>query len=52
MNATKRRADFWFVGDPDSPGHEVREGVHLHRWCQWLSRGFPAGVYHGEDVKH
>jgi glycosyltransferase involved in cell wall biosynthesis len=41
----------WFVGDPDSPGHEVREGVHLHRWCQWLSRSCSAGVYDGEDAK-
>src|SRR4030095_12731509 len=26
----------WFVGDPGLSGHEDREGLHLHRWCQWL----------------
>jgi glycosyltransferase involved in cell wall biosynthesis len=42
----------WFVGDPDLPGHEEREGVRLHRWCQWLSRYHPHGVYDGEEGKH
>ena len=42
----------WFVGDPDLPGHEEREGVRLHRWCQWLSRSHPKGVYDGEEAKH
>jgi hypothetical protein len=23
----------------------------IHRWCQWLSRAFPRGVYDGEDPK-
>ncbi|MDZ7778867.1 MAG: glycosyltransferase [Gemmatimonadota bacterium] len=41
----------WFVGDPISPGHEVDGSLHLHRWCQWLSRSCPAGVYDGEDAK-
>jgi glycosyltransferase involved in cell wall biosynthesis len=41
----------WFIGDPRSPGHEVQEGVHLHRWCQWLSGSFPAGVYDGDEAK-
>lgn len=41
----------WFVGDPDLPGHEERGGVHLHRWCQWISRRYAGGVYDGEDVK-
>src|SRR5262245_39922136 len=27
----------WFVGQPDLPGYECRDGLHLHRWCQWLS---------------
>ncbi|CAA9276945.1 MAG: hypothetical protein AVDCRST_MAG77-3514 [uncultured Chloroflexi bacterium] len=42
-----------FVGDPSLPGYEVREGgrLHLHRWCQWLSRDYPNGVYHGEEAK-
>ena len=41
----------WFVGDPDLPGNEVRDKLWLHRWCQWLSRYYPAGVYDGEAVK-
>jgi len=42
----------WFIGDPELPGHEERERLHLHRWCQWISRGHPGGVYQGEDSKH
>src|SRR5262245_14451613 len=42
----------WFVGDPSSPGHERRGNLHLHRWCQWISRYHPAGVYDGEEGKH
>ena len=41
----------WFVGDPDRPGHEQREGIQLHRWCQWLSHYHPHGVYDGEEAK-
>jgi len=41
----------WFVGDPGLPGHEDDDGLHLHRWCQWISRYHPAGVYDGEDGK-
>lgn len=41
----------WFVGDPDLPGHETQEQLHLHRWCQWISRYHPAGVYDGEEGK-
>ena len=41
----------WFVGDPAAPGHEARGRLVLHRWCQWLSAGCPAGVYQGEDAK-
>jgi glycosyltransferase involved in cell wall biosynthesis len=41
----------WFVGDPDAPGHEERGGLHLHRWCQWLSHHKPGGVYDGERDK-
>lgn len=42
-----------FVGDPGEPGHEVRSGgrLTLHRWCQWISRYHPAGVYQGEEAK-
>jgi glycosyltransferase involved in cell wall biosynthesis len=41
----------WFVGDPDLPGHETREQLRLHRWCQWLSRYHQGGVYAGEVAK-
>jgi glycosyltransferase involved in cell wall biosynthesis len=44
-------AHLWFVGDPDQPGHEERNGVGLHRWCQWISRYHPGGVYDGEEGK-
>lgn len=41
----------WFVGDPDLPGHETRGTLHVHRWCQWISRYHPSGVYDGEEGK-
>ena len=41
----------WFVGAPDLPGHESRAWLHLHRWCQWISRYHPVGVYDGEEGK-
>ncbi len=43
----------FFIGDPDLLGEEVRqEGkLILHRWCQWISRYYPEGVYAGEDAK-
>jgi glycosyltransferase involved in cell wall biosynthesis len=41
----------WFVGDPDLPGDETRDQLRLHRWCQWISRYHPAGVYDGEEGK-
>jgi glycosyltransferase involved in cell wall biosynthesis len=41
----------WFVGDPELPGHETHDFLQLHRWCQWISRYHPAGVYDGEEGK-
>jgi glycosyltransferase involved in cell wall biosynthesis len=41
----------WFVGDPELPGHEEWEGLRLHRWCQWISRFHPNGVYQDEENK-
>lgn len=43
----------FFIGDPHLPGHEVLENgrLHLHRWCQWISRYHPGGVYDGEEGK-
>jgi hypothetical protein len=42
-----------FLGDPRAPGTETlaRGLLTLHRWAQWLSAGFPADVYHGEEAK-
>jgi glycosyltransferase involved in cell wall biosynthesis len=42
-----------FIGDPDLPGYETREDgrLILYRWCQWISRYYPAGVYDGEEGK-
>lgn len=41
----------WFVGDPDKPGHESIGNLHLHRWCQWIGKHHPGGVYDGEEHK-
>jgi glycosyltransferase involved in cell wall biosynthesis len=41
----------WFVGDPDLPGQEQHDQLHLHRWCQWISRYHRGGVYDGEEGK-
>jgi len=41
----------WFVGDPELPGIEQRGHLWLHRWCQWISRYHPGGVYDGEVGK-
>ena len=41
----------WFVGDPHLAGHESRQRLSLHRWCQWISRYHPHGVYDGEEGK-
>jgi glycosyltransferase involved in cell wall biosynthesis len=41
----------WFVRDPALPGHEACGRLRLHRWCQWLSRAHPDGVYDSEEGK-
>jgi glycosyltransferase involved in cell wall biosynthesis len=41
----------WFVGDPDLSGHEAHGSLHLHRWCQWLSKHHRGGVYDGDEAK-
>jgi glycosyltransferase involved in cell wall biosynthesis len=41
----------WFVGDPSEPGVEQRGRLILHRWCQWISRYAPVGVYQDEEGK-
>jgi glycosyltransferase involved in cell wall biosynthesis len=44
-------AHLWFVGDPELPGYENRDGLVLHRFCQWLSRHHLNGVYDGQSSK-
>ncbi|MFH1485386.1 MAG: glycosyltransferase, partial [Chloroflexota bacterium] len=43
----------FFIGDPEGMGEEVRcrGRLILHRWCQWISRYHPNGVYDGENGK-
>lgn len=42
-----------FIGDPSARGQEKRADgrLVLHRWCQWISRYHPKGVYDGENEK-
>ncbi|HEU0027860.1 MAG TPA: glycosyltransferase [Ktedonobacterales bacterium] len=42
-----------FVGDPNKPAVEERvEGrLRIERWCQWISKYHPNGVYDGEEGK-
>jgi glycosyltransferase involved in cell wall biosynthesis len=42
-----------FIGSPDFPGLEDRLNgrLKLYRWCQWISRYHPLGVYDGEEGK-
>jgi glycosyltransferase involved in cell wall biosynthesis len=43
----------FFIGDPDKEGRETQSDgrIVLHRWCQWISRHHPGGVYDGEEGK-
>ncbi|MFH1415168.1 MAG: glycosyltransferase family 4 protein [Elusimicrobiota bacterium] len=43
----------FFIGDPDKPGFEkkVDGKLYIHRWCQWISKYHPGGVYDGEENK-
>jgi glycosyltransferase involved in cell wall biosynthesis len=43
----------FYIGGPDLAGHELDANgtLHLHRWCQWISRYHPGGVYDGEEGK-
>ncbi len=47
------RTHLFFIGDPWLNGEESCKGgrLVLHRWCQWISRYHPNGVYDGEDEK-
>ncbi len=42
-----------FIGDPSKPSTELRvDGrLILKRWCQWISKYHPNGVYDGEEEK-
>lgn len=43
----------FFVGDPELEGYSTSCGNRFlqHRWCQWISRYHPHGVYDGEEGK-
>jgi glycosyltransferase involved in cell wall biosynthesis len=43
----------FFVGDPNAPTQEEFADGRLvyHRWCQWISKYYPRGVYDGEREK-
>lgn len=44
--------DLFFVGDPSRPGLEnLTDRIRLRRWCQWISKFHPDGVYDGESGK-
>lgn len=46
------RTHLVFVGDPHLPGQESPvPNLTLYRWGQWLSAGYEAGVYDGEEPK-
>lgn len=46
------RTHLVFMGDPRFPGQESPvPNLTLHRWAQWLSTGYEAGVYDGEEPK-
>ena len=47
------RTHLLFVGSPDLPGREelLNGKLQYHRWCQWISRYHPLGVYDGEEGK-
>jgi glycosyltransferase involved in cell wall biosynthesis len=51
LSSRGHETHLWFVGAPDLPGHESHGDLHLHRWCQWVSRYHPGGVYDGEQGK-
>ncbi len=41
-----------FVGDPEkAPVEGFAPNVELRRWCQWISKYHPGGVYDGEHGK-
>jgi glycosyltransferase involved in cell wall biosynthesis len=43
----------YFIGDPDYPRveHHWDGRLTYHRWCGWISRFHPSGVYDGENGK-
>jgi len=47
------RTHLFFIGDPKFKGEQVRYrgNLVLHRWCQWISKYYPNGVYDGEEAK-
>ncbi|HEX3670344.1 MAG TPA: glycosyltransferase family 4 protein, partial [Candidatus Cybelea sp.] len=41
-----------FVGDPSrEPAEQPAANLEYRRWCQWISKYYPGGVYDGEVAK-
>jgi len=53
LAALKYETHLFFIGDPKAKGEEYLESglLTLHRWCQWISKYYPEGVYQGENDK-
>jgi glycosyltransferase involved in cell wall biosynthesis len=51
LAAKGHRTDLYFVGDPERPAVECRNGVTLRRWCQSISARARGGVYDAEEDK-
>lgn len=49
----KYETHLFFIGDPSFPGEEklLNNRLIYHRWCQWISKYHPGGVYDGEEGK-
>jgi glycosyltransferase involved in cell wall biosynthesis len=47
------KTHIFYIGDPELPGQEIHMdgNLILHRWCQWISRFHPLGVYQNEEGK-
>lgn len=51
LAATGNDVHVFYIGDPALAGEERRGNLTLHRWSQWISRHYRAGVYDGEEHK-
>jgi glycosyltransferase involved in cell wall biosynthesis len=51
LSASGSPTRLYFVGNPELPAQDLKEGVELCRLAQEISREFPGGVYQGEALK-